>query len=385
MSPNLDHLIRQVVHDMASEPASPDAATRTRIARAALAAGRRRRRQRTVTVAASVALVTTLALLTPYALRPTAGPAPGPAGPVVTPTSPDTTPTQEITGALDSPIPLVPGWVVLGNRRVLDATSGTYLSVSDDLAFASPDGRWAAFDNPDQSVKSIRIVDLQSGDSKDYTIPASVLDPQWSPDGSRLLLTAIPKSGTGIEMHLIDPATGAVTTQDLPSSFRAGTDCVYCALTWLPNGSEVALTLAHNVNEGRPEQPDGIQLFTLDGQPSRTLPVLGRPGGPGAWSPDGRHVVVTGVTSDGTRPEEHLVEVATGTVVRVVPSTMSDGWPSMSVSWIDSGRMISFEGSTTVVATLRSIDGTAIQQWTLPNPIVGPDHRWPAPTLATRL
>jgi hypothetical protein len=192
-----------------------------------------------------------------------------------------------------------------------------------------------------------------------------VLPPQWSPDGNRLLFTVIPKTAPGlvVDMVIIDVTTGAMSTQRLDT---AGQSCVIaCVLTWLPGGDEVALTLGRNMGETLPDL-DGLQLYTLDGQRSRTLPVKGLPGGAQAWSPDGRYVVVLG--SDGQGYQTQLIEVSTGALVRPF-----DGRP-MQVSWVDNDRLLVWgtplgPGALSRV-TLTDIAGQLSQSWNVSSEIV---------------
>jgi RNA polymerase sigma-70 factor (sigma-E family) len=396
--------LRDLVPDglaSAAEPVRPDRAggddARVRddpaaatLARAAISEGVRKRRRRTAVVAGSVALVTTLALLIPYAVRLGAGPTPvgGSPGPTVS-TSPsgpvpseEVVPTHTVTTGT-GPIPLIDGWVVLGNRMVLDVSRGAYVRIPGDDLLPAPTGEWVAASVSDPFLPTYEVTHLPTGETRLHTVTSSIMQPQWSPDGTRLLFTVMPKGGgTALEVHILEAATGTftvipVTTHD---------SCVRCAFTWLPNGREVALALARNAGEAGPEQPTGIQVLDLDGRPVRQLPLPGRPGGPGSWSPDGQRVVLTGVAEvDGTRTEQaQIVEVNTGKIIATL------GNPLSQVSWIDNGRMLVSEpavvpGGHAARVTLRTGDGTALERWIIPGDISYGPRGWPDVALVARL
>lgn len=345
----LEHLIRSAVRDLAD---GNDLSRHPALVRGALLRGQRRRRRRRASLVASVGLVTLLALLIPYGLSGSRTASLQPA---------EQSPSPTVASA-DGPIELVDGWIVLGNRQIWNRHQGRYV---DDIAgegdiIGSPNGDWAAR-KAGSGQEQYNVVDLRTGALRPYRVASAIWIPQWSPDGNRLLFTVIPKIAPTftIDMVIVDVTSGTTSTQRVDTTGRT---CVLCMLTWLPGGDEVALALGRNVGETLPEELDGLQLYTLDGRPSRTLPVRGLPGGAHAWSPDGRYVVVQGPTARA-QPTQ-LVEVATGALVRSFDSI------PMQVSWVDNDRLLVWSGAPPSRVTLTDLAGQPGQSWDVPSEIV---------------
>jgi WD40 repeat protein len=368
MSSPLESMVRSAVHDLAD---GADPRPRPALVRGAVRRGQRLRRRRRASLVASVGLVTLLALLIPYGLSASRTATPQPGGPPSP--SPDARSSEPV-----ELVELVDGWIVLGNRKIWNRHQGRYVDgIDGDLDITvSPNGDWAARAATGSGNSLFNVVDLRTGALSRYQVTPPVMAPQWSPDGNRLLFTVIPKTASTlvVDMVIIDVTTGATSTQRLLNT--AGQACVIaCVLTWLPGGDEVALLLGRNMGETRPEEVDGLQLYTLDGRPSRTLPVKGVPGGAQAWSPDGRYVVVQG---SGQGYQTQLVEVSTGALVRPF-----DGDP-MQVSWVDNDRLLVWATPPGPAApsrvTLTDIAGQLSQSWNVSSEIVG-TTRSPAPVV----
>jgi Tol biopolymer transport system component len=214
------------------------------------------------------------------------------------------------------------------------------------------------------------------------------MDPQWSPDGDRLLFTKPPVGEPAVRTlvaTVLDVRTWQTTTTLLDVS---GLTCaeVECQLTWLPSGTEIAITLAHKGGgEYLPSVPFGIQTFTLDGARARSLPIAGSPTGSASWSPDGRYVVVHGVSPDGQETPGQVVEVATGAVVRRM-----DGYV-MQAAWVDNDRMLVWEldltdiEKPTAVISLQTRDGAVLERWLPPALITAMPGPFPRGPMAARL
>jgi len=320
MTPPVEHLLRAAVRDLAAQAAP------AHLAPAALARGRAlRRRQRMLrTTSAVVAgLAVLAAIAVPNLLRRGGSPEPVQPGPVTS--APSTPESRRATPELFG------GWVVLsagrqgGSFQVWSRDRREYMSIDAGYrVFVAPAGPYVLSTSDDPH--SATVLDLRGREPRTFNLPhAYILDPQWSPDGTRLLLTTMPKSTGELVITIIDAGSGRVT--NLPIGDDHSRRCTdWCQFTWSRDGLEVILPITDPVaprSESEPHLRWGLQLFSAaDGRPTRTLPIEGEPWGPFAWSPNGRFVVVRGQVTgeDGRRRHEtQLVEVATGAVVRAFP------------------------------------------------------------------
>ena len=373
MTDRLDTLLREVIHDLAAEGdlVRAENPSRRRFALEATDRGFRHRNRRRASLVGVAALVLALALGVPYGLGLTRGdarniePGASPTGDITI--GPDGVPTHVITDKT-RPIELVDGWYVLGNQHVLDWPNKTYTRVGGQGVQASPNGQWVvARSSADYSL--FRVTNLRTGQIRTYTQNAVIAEPRWSPDGNRLLFSkppiGEPPSRTLVAI-VLDVETWQLTTTVLDVR---GLTCgeVDCELSWLPSGTEIAITLAHRGGgEYLPPLPFGIQTFTLDGARARSLPIAGTPTGPASWSPDERYVVVRGVSADGRETEGHLVDAATGTVVRRMAGYF------VQAAWIDNDRMLVWALSPrgadewNYEVTLQTRDGAVLERWQPP-------------------
>jgi WD40-like Beta Propeller Repeat len=371
MTDRLDTLLREVIHDLAAEGdlVRPEDRDRRRFALDATDRGYQHRNRRRAGLVGVVALVIAFAFGVPYGLdflRDDRGYQPATTATGVTTTGPDGVPTQ-VHNDTNLPIALVDGWYVLGNKKVLDPATNTYTTFNGRSVLPSPNGRWVAFSPSSGDIGVFRVLDRSTGVSRRYEVDDVEMDPQWSPDGNVLLFTA-PLGGSAIESRLVflDVRTG--TTTDT-SVVHAGLNCIYCAFSWLPSGEEIALTHVISTNTLPVTNPATLRTYGLDGRPSRTLPVAGFPRGPGAWSPDGRLVVVVSLAEDGESRQAQIVEVATGSVRHRFSGYV------LQAAWVDSDRVLTwsadFQADPIVASvTLITADGTPMQRWTVPPEIV---------------
>ncbi|MFC4149265.1 hypothetical protein ACFO0M_23705 [Micromonospora mangrovi] len=325
MTRSAEDALRAAVHDLAAgvRPA-PD------LAGAALRRGRRLRRRRRAT-AAGAALAAIVAVLLPFVLlRP---------DPVAPPATPPATATPEPT-VLPTPGPdwttkplLLPGDRLVvgaaypggaGRAFVLDRGTGEYRRTSSfDGVYPAPTGSFVAV-RDEKRPRQVGLADLRTGRFHWYEVGRALSDPQWSPDGRRLLLTTRRLDHEGFIVLETDG-----TTHTYPVDRRRWFCTDYCNFTWTRDGREVALpqTGGGDHNEAVRDERRGVQLFSADdGQPTRLVPVPGDPAGPDAWSPDGRLVVVQG------QREPLLVETATGRVVNPLPAA--------DVVWVSDDRLL---------------------------------------------
>ncbi|MBE1486091.1 TolB-like translocation protein [Plantactinospora soyae] len=382
---NAERLLRGAVRDLAGDPhQTPDLAT------VAVSRGRRIRRRRQVgTVAA--AFVAVAAIAAPYVLlRPDPGP---PGYPIAGQPATSATAASATTGTAgpaptaapeptiwrdweSSPVKVPGGWIVTGatttgtpvSNWAYDRTRGRYVDTSQDYSsvWTAPQGRLAAVRKTSRPGET-GLLDIPTGKVRWIRTTSEILTPQWSPDGTRLLMTLM-EGGTG------DFSFGVLTVAN--SSFRRHAvrpdrfECTdLCRFTWVPSGKEVALPMTDPAaprSESAPHLRRGLQLFSAaDGTPTRLLPVRGNVSGPSAWSPDGRLMVVAG------QETTQLVSVDKGTVMHEMPSA--------DVTWIDEKRLLYLDrklnpgSSIDVAAVLVDLKGTEIARTVLPAELAGTD------------
>lgn len=361
MNDPMESAVRVAVRELA-EQARP-----AHLAAAAIVEGRRLRR-RTRTRRAAGAVLTGAALLAALAVPPLLLHPGRPVGGPTTPAGALTAPAP-VPLTFDGPITLPGGWTVLvagsGPVRVWNRDRRAYQTINRDQVQVAPAGPYAAVATGDPH--QIEILDLRGRTPRTFTLASQIsLDPQWSPDGTRLLLTTMDKDTATNFITILDAGSGDVTSWPIDSRYVC-TD--YCRLTWTRDGSEVVWSLTDLSvprSEARPHARSGLQLFSaFDGHPTRTLPVRGDVSGPYAWSPNGRYVIVTAVSAQpGRSVENQLIDLATGAAVRTFP----DGTPN----WIANDRIL-LTGSGTVISLVDPA-GTTLARYEMPavEPLLGP-------------
>jgi dipeptidyl aminopeptidase/acylaminoacyl peptidase len=333
MTDDLDRLLRDTVTDLAAESQPYDLmpGVRTRARRIRLV-------HRTGYLAA--ALTAALLLVVPYlSVRRDHGlPAV-----TVSPSSSSVRPSPSVApppANLDGPVAVPYGWVVTaasqtspsqtGSSYVLDRATHRYVRLDYPMAWPAPTGPFVAVANLDGS--GLGLLDRRTGQVK-WPSRIGPNDPEWSPDGSRLLVT-IDRRGFAV----IDPVTAAVQAHLLDGTYTCNDSC---AFTWYPDGQHVVLPLTDTSvphNEALPDVQRGLQLFDAGtGAPGALLPVHGIVARAGNWSPDHRTVLVTGTVVDGAKrhSQYQLVETSTGRVLTAFPGQPWSSW------WVDNQRLVS--------------------------------------------
>jgi dipeptidyl aminopeptidase/acylaminoacyl peptidase len=198
----------------------------------------------------------------------------------------------------------------------VDLITGARLSLtrgpSDRSPRWSPDGRWLAFLRAEDGPAQVWLLPIAGGEARRLTeLPLGVGELAWSPDGSRLAVTApeqpeqaqphdpvlvtrlVSKAdGMGrlgpmtVHAHVVDVETGSVTR------LTSG-DYVVRDLAWSPGGDRLVLTTAlHDVRD-----LDAVtHLFEVaaDGGELRRLTEWDGSAGAPCFSPNGDTVVFAG-------------------------------------------------------------------------------------------
>ncbi|MDG4834746.1 hypothetical protein O7627_36375 [Solwaraspora sp. WMMD1047] len=333
MTRDAERLLRTAVHDLAG-----DGRPTADLLPGAIARGRRVRRRRRITATAATAVAAVIAITGPFIwLRPdpvgqlTGAPTVSqtpPATPVSTPPPPTAGPPPTVgppplTDWKGQPFELPGGWLVVGGTStggpaspglVLDRDQGRYRSISGyDETWAAPKGGFAAVFDYDRRTET-GLLDLDTDEVRWVRTGGRILDPQWSPDGSKLLLTLSAKTPAGHSFGVLS-VKGRLQIFTVDAERYFCTD--YCQFTWLPDGKRVALAQtdpagARSESVRHPRR--GLQIFSaVTGKPTNFIPVRGDAAGPTAWSPDGRLVVVQGQHST------QLVVIASGEPLRELP------------------------------------------------------------------
>ena len=234
-------------------------------------------------------------------------------------------------------------------------------------AVPSPTGSEAAV--LDEASARIGVMDVASGAVRWLSLGKPRLGvPQWSPDGTKLLVTLGDKAKGGFDFTLIDPRSLTVRTNWVSSEQY---DLNRPLFTWHDN-THVVASVARRTGAGEagPDLADHLQEFGLDGKPTRTLPVAGYVDAATNWSPDGRYVFAyQGYTLDGTPGRQYqLIDTTSGRVVAVLkgstPGTAPVAW------WVGSGQLIvrSDQSNSVIRLCLTTPHGATTKTWTVAVP-----------------
>ncbi|WP_328463960.1 hypothetical protein OHA21_39400 [Actinoplanes sp. NBC_00393] len=289
----LEESVRVAVEELAaSAPYSHDLATVAR------SRGRRiRRRQQMAVGLAAVLLVG--AVVTPYAILDGRQAAPVPIAPSPSPT--ELAPAPVISEQWwKEPVRLPGGFVItalsqpgkrLGQGKsggstpqtgnvVLDRSTGRYRVLDGEFStvIGAPAGKYAIV----YRGQDLGIADSTTGQVRQFDFgPATSFGAQWSPDGTRLLLTR--ENG----FRILDPATGEHQDRDTPGGLSNCAD--QCFFAWL-SPTEVSLPQ----RQASSQAVAAMHVFsTGNGALLRTVPLVRTPvSGQNAVSPDGRHMLI---------------------------------------------------------------------------------------------
>jgi TolB protein len=158
--------------------------------------------------------------------------------------------------------------------------------------------------------------------------PGFKYDPDWSPDGNRLLYRYEPPGRTTERPKRLGLVVmRANGTRPVDIATRAG---VYSGpASWAPSGGMIAFS------GGKPGDASSIFSIRADGSRLRHLTPTGREAQYPAWSPDGRKIAFTYVEGSGF---SLYVMGANGTNTKRLTEGPQDNWPV----WSPDSRQIAF-------------------------------------------
>ncbi|SNY58717.1 TolB family protein [Paractinoplanes atraurantiacus] len=352
---NLEEGVRATLDDLAASAPMP-----LDLAGAARRKGRgiRRRRQ------AGVALAVMALAVTPYVIVKKQEAQPAPVSPTPTQSATAIRRTAAPQNWAKAPMKLPGGAIVTAVTRtdvgrdtpagrtpqtgnvVLDRATGRYVALEDDYytVWGAPAKNRGVVSNGGGGLGLIRA----DGGLKWVQI-AYMLDPQWSPDGTRLLVSTL--NGYTV----IDAATGRMSRHSVADAIAVCPD--NCFFTWLPDGKSIAVArrdLTVTQSEEAADKVSAVAVYDVTtGKQVRTMPVPGVPVSGNAWSPDGRRVLLEAAELGGTG--RRIADTATGKIIKQIPAP--------NARFLPNGQIL---GLTDKLATLYDANGTVVEVMTLP-------------------
>jgi Tol biopolymer transport system component len=224
-----------------------------------------------------------------------------------------------------------------------DPTSRVQRTFTAELSEAqpswAPDHRFVAYTaaNPTGSPMTwaLRTIDTQTGAAVQITAGPEHYEPDWHPNGSLIVFTSISRSG-GVafrsEVAVVRPdGSGYRALARLDSTSHGVINPV-----WSPDGSRIAFTLSSNFEGGE------IYVMNADGGGVRRL--FAHPGYDDIepeWSPDGRYIAFTAGLHRGaaTRHDVWVYDTVRGVGGSVARHST---WDLRRPAWSPDGRHLVF-------------------------------------------
>lgn len=155
-----------------------------------------------------------------------------------------------------------------------------------DLAW-SPDSKRLAFSTSSEVDSDVWVVGADGSDPKQVSTEPGSTQPQWSPDGKLLAISAQPLSAESAGLFTLDPATGE-TTEVADTEYRDAFP------VWAPDGKSLYFVSAVPNDDAEGGTADDILRVDLDG--GEPEPVIADPisiESELSPSPDGKLIVVS--------------------------------------------------------------------------------------------
>lgn len=325
MSSHLDHLLQQTLEEIADAQPVPQ------LARPAV---RRARRTRAIArTSVGVGAVLAIALVAaPFAVRAGGlGNAPPEAG------APG---TDKYVVAAYGGVGESGGYDPTANSSLLlDPATGEYDKLPYGNVIPSPDGANLLIRERDIGERRTGIRDRRGGQVRWIPgIDRNYTHPEWSPDGSRILLSYRPRQGAA-GFAIVDAETLAVTTVTTGGANRdvEKNNALGLGFVWTPDGQGAALTLSRpGRKEALPDTVTGIRFYDLTGKVTRHLAAKDGTMTAGTdFAPDGGRLALSGTPNGNGDTVLQIVDANTG----AVQQRFSAPWGTL-LGWYDEEHLM---------------------------------------------
>lgn len=173
-------------------------------------------------------------------------------------------------------------------------------------------------------------------------------DPAWSPDGTKVLYSRVSDDGHGNSIGTLETVT--VADQAVEVLLMAAPDGFYAGPRWSPDGASVVLEEVHMVSPKLDSEIDGVTLTVIDvasprhGQRSLTDPALFA--ATADWSGDGNLIVFSALPDpDASAPDLFTIAPDGSGLARL--TTLADqGGAAFEPAWSVDGSHVYFVRTT---------------------------------------
>jgi Tol biopolymer transport system component/DNA-binding winged helix-turn-helix (wHTH) protein len=223
-----------------------------------------------------------------------------------------------------------------------------------DKAFSpaiSPDGKYVAYVERQDEIQTIWIREVDSSSKKQISAPAEVQYEGliYSRDGKNIFYTKVEKGRHSGAIYEVSVLGG--------NERKLADDVWYSPISFAPDGDRLAF-----VREFPDQSESALMILELSGNKEQRISVRKWPEHfeRTAWSPDGRHIVVSARARDGAGPYMYLLALA------------ADSWleePSFPQRWVDV-RQVAWErdGGGLIITARDQVADVSVAVWELSFP-----------------